>query len=142
MLGVPKYITNTHTGRGYRSDRFSKPVRPVLSRNLPKTLPRENLPQEPLLLGTRIVIVQQGLPCSRTLHDSPQDQTGQTGLENRSDQFWSGQSGRTQPAGKTQPFHQSIRSTDQSETLGIDGVPRGLPMARSSVHKTQSIKRS
>jgi hypothetical protein len=76
MLGVPKYITNTHTGRGYRSDRFSKPVRPVLSRNLPKTLPRENLPQEPLLLGTRIVIVQQGLPCSRQL-------TG----PNRSDRF-------------------------------------------------------
>jgi hypothetical protein len=35
-----------------------------------------------------------------------------------------------------------IRSTDQSETLGIVGVPRGLPLARSSVPKTYSIKRN
>jgi hypothetical protein len=35
-----------------------------------------------------------------------------------------------------------IRSTDQSETLGIVGVPRGLPLARSSVPKTHSIKRN
>jgi hypothetical protein len=31
---------------------------------------------------------------------------------------------------------------DQSETLGIVGVPRGLPLARSSVPKTYSIKRN
>jgi hypothetical protein len=31
---------------------------------------------------------------------------------------------------------------DQSETLGIVGVPRGLPLARSSVPKTHSIKRN
>jgi hypothetical protein len=35
-----------------------------------------------------------------------------------------------------------IRSTDQSETLGIDEVLRGLPLARSSVPKTHSIKRN
>jgi hypothetical protein len=35
-----------------------------------------------------------------------------------------------------------IHSTDQSETLGIVGVPRGLPLARSSVPKTHSIKRN
>jgi hypothetical protein len=35
-----------------------------------------------------------------------------------------------------------IRSTDQSDTLGIVGVPRGLPLARSSVPKTHSIKRN
>jgi hypothetical protein len=35
-----------------------------------------------------------------------------------------------------------IRSMDQSETLGIVGVPRGLPLARSSVPKTYSIKRN
>jgi hypothetical protein len=33
-------------------------------------------------------------------------------------------------------------STNQSETLGIDGVPRGLPLARSSVPKTHLIKRN
>jgi hypothetical protein len=35
-----------------------------------------------------------------------------------------------------------IRTTDQSETLGIVGVPRGLPLAKSSVPKTHSIKRN
>jgi hypothetical protein len=40
------------------------------------------------------------------------------------------------------PIDLPIRSTDQSETLGIDGVPRRLPLARSSVPKTHSIKRN
>jgi hypothetical protein len=40
------------------------------------------------------------------------------------------------------PIDLSIRSTGQSETLGIDGVPRGLPLARSSVPKTHSLKRN
>jgi hypothetical protein len=40
------------------------------------------------------------------------------------------------------PIDLPIRSTDQSETLGIEGVPRGLPLARSSVPKTHSIKRN
>jgi hypothetical protein len=40
------------------------------------------------------------------------------------------------------PIDLPIRSTDQSETLGIVGVPRGLPLARSSVLKTHSIKKN
>jgi hypothetical protein len=40
------------------------------------------------------------------------------------------------------PIDLLIRSTDQSETLGIVGVPHGLPLARSSVPKTHSIKRN
>jgi hypothetical protein len=40
------------------------------------------------------------------------------------------------------PIDLPIRSTDQSETLGIVGVPRGLPLATSSVPKTHSIKRN
>jgi hypothetical protein len=40
------------------------------------------------------------------------------------------------------PIDFQIRSTDQSETLGIDGVPRGIPLARSLVPKTHSIKRN
>jgi hypothetical protein len=40
------------------------------------------------------------------------------------------------------PIDLPICSTDQSETLGIVGVPRGLPLARSSVPKTHSIKRN
>jgi hypothetical protein len=35
-----------------------------------------------------------------------------------------------------------IHSSDQSETLGIVGLPRGLPLARSSVPKTHSVKRN
>jgi hypothetical protein len=40
------------------------------------------------------------------------------------------------------PIDLPISSTDQSETLGIVGVPRGLPLARISVPKTHSTKRS
>jgi hypothetical protein len=40
------------------------------------------------------------------------------------------------------PIDLPIHSTDQSETLGIVGLPRGLPLARSSVPKTHSIKRN
>jgi hypothetical protein len=40
------------------------------------------------------------------------------------------------------PIDLPIPSTDQSETLGIVGVPRGLPLARSLVPKTHSIKRN
>jgi hypothetical protein len=43
---------------------------------------------------------------------------------------------------KLQAIDLPICSTDQSETLGIVGVPCGLPLARSSVPKTHSIKRN
>jgi hypothetical protein len=43
---------------------------------------------------------------------------------------------------KLQEIDLPIRSTDQSETSGIVGVPRGQPLARSSVPKTHSIKRN
>jgi hypothetical protein len=38
------------------------------------------------------------------------------------------------------PIDLPIRYKDKSETLGIVGVPRGLPMARSSIPKAHSIK--
>jgi hypothetical protein len=40
------------------------------------------------------------------------------------------------------PIDLPIRSTDQSGTLGIVGVPRVLPLARSTVPETHSIKRN
>jgi hypothetical protein len=85
------------TGLAIRSDRFclEPPQRP-------KT------PQEPFHIRTKEAMAQQRLPCSKTLLDSPQGETGQTGLGNRSDRFLPGQAGRTQPAGKTQHFLQSI----------------------------------
>jgi hypothetical protein len=68
---------------------------------------------------------------------------------NRSDRFgkpvfaWT--VGKNTARGKNStlpPIDLPIRSTDQSETLGIVGVPRGLPLARSSVPETHSIKRN
>jgi hypothetical protein len=43
---------------------------------------------------------------------------------------------------KLQEIDLPIYSTDQSETLGVDGAPRGLPLARSLAPKTHSIKRN
>jgi hypothetical protein len=85
------------TGLANRSDRLC-----------PETPQRPKTPQEPFHIWTKEAIVQQRLPCSKTLLDSPQGETCQIGLGNRSGRFWRGQSGRTQPAGKTQTFHQSI----------------------------------
>jgi hypothetical protein len=92
------------TGLANRSDRFGKPVRPILSWNSPKT----QTPQEPFHIWTNEAMVQQRLPCSKTLLDSPRGETGQTGLGNQLGRFLPGQSGRTQPAGKTQHTLQSI----------------------------------
>jgi hypothetical protein len=95
---------------------------------------------------------QQRLPCSKALLDSPQGETGQTGLGNRSDRFgkpvrpvfaWTvGKNTARRENSTHPPINVPIRSTDQSETLGIDEAPRGLPLARSSVPKTHSIKRN
>jgi hypothetical protein len=104
------------------------------------------------------------LPTSRT--SSPLNKNSRSSTEtsllknssrqptelNRSDRFgkpvrlvlvWT--VGKNSPRGKNSnlpPIDLPIRSTDQSETLEIDGVPRGLPLARSSVPKTHSIKRN
>jgi hypothetical protein len=82
-------------------------------------------------------MAQQKLPCLKTLLDSPQGETGQAGfcLDRREE--YGPRENSTHP-----PIDLPIRSTDQSETLGIDGVPRGLPLARSSVPKTHRIKRN
>jgi hypothetical protein len=94
------------------SRRQGKPVRPVWQigptdfvQNLPKD-PKP--PQETFHIRTKEAIAQQRLPCSKILHDSPQGETGQTGLGNRSGRFLPGQSGWTQPPGKTQHTLQSI----------------------------------
>jgi hypothetical protein len=89
-------------------------------------------------------MAQQRLPCSKTLLDSPQGKTG--------DRFWKPVRpvsawivGKNTARGKNSTLPSidlPIRSTNQNETLGIDGVPRGLTLARSSVHKTHLIKRN
>jgi hypothetical protein len=70
----------------------------------------------------------------------------------RSDRFWKPVRpvfgwtvGKNTACGKNSthpPVDLPIRSRDQSETLGIDGAPHGLPLARSSVPKTHSIKKN
>jgi hypothetical protein len=85
------------TGLANRSDRLC-----------PETPQRPKTPQEPFHIWTKEAIAQQRLPCSKTLLDSPQGETAQIGLGNRSGWFCPGQSERTQPVGKTQTFHQSI----------------------------------
>jgi hypothetical protein len=74
----------------------------------PEPPQRPKTRQEPFHIWTKEAMKQQRLPCSKTLLGSPQGKTGQTGLGNRSGWFLPRQSGRTQPAGKTQQSLQSI----------------------------------
>jgi hypothetical protein len=92
------------TGLTNRSDRFDKPVRPTLSRISPKT--KNTSRAFPHLNKRSHGTTETSL--LKILLDSPQDETGQIGLGNWSGRFLPGQSGRTQPAGKTQHFLQSI----------------------------------
>jgi hypothetical protein len=111
---------NTHdtaAGSPNRSGRFLKPVRPLLldlaSRRQGKLVRPvwqtgqtdfvQNLPKDPKHLKSLSTSEQK-----KPWHNSPQGETGQTGLGNRSSRFLPGQLGRTQPAGKTQHFLQSI----------------------------------
>jgi hypothetical protein len=133
--------TQPHAGRGNRSDRFGKPVRPILSRNSPKT---QNTSRAFPHLNKR----SHGTTETSLLRNTSRQPTGR----NRSDRFgkpvrpvfaWT--VGKNIARGKNStlpPIDLPIRSTDQSETLGIVGVPRGLPLATSSVPKTHSIKRN
>jgi hypothetical protein len=129
-----------------------KPVIPVWQtgqagsvQKLPKNLLGENLPQEPLLLLNKNSHSATGTSLLRNSSGQP------IGL-NRSYRFGKPVRsvlaltvGKNSTRGKNSnllTIELSIRSRDQSETLGIVGVPHGLPLARSSVPKTHSIKRN
>jgi hypothetical protein len=111
----------------------------------PETPQRPKTPQEPFHIWTKEAIAQQRLPCSKNPSRQP------TGRK-RSDRFgkpvrpvsaWT--VGKNTARGKNStlpPIDLPICSTDQSETLRIVRVPRGLPLARSSGPKTHSIKRN
>jgi hypothetical protein len=85
------------TGLANRSDRFCL-----------ETPQRPQTPQKPFHILTNEAMEQQRLPCSKTFLDSPQGETSQTSLRNRSDWFLPGQSGRTQPAGQLPQNQTSI----------------------------------
>jgi hypothetical protein len=158
---------NTHdtaAGSPNRSGRFLKPVRPLL---LDLASCRQGKPVRPVWQTGQTDFVQK-LPkdpnISRTFPHLNKRSYGaiETSLlknpsrlptgQNRSDRFgkpvrpvfaWTVRKNTARGKNSTHPpTDLPIRSTDQSETLGIDGVPRELPLARSSVPKTHSIKRN
>jgi hypothetical protein len=133
------------------SQRQGKPVRPVWQtgqagsvQKLPKN-PSERKPASRISPLNKNSHSTTGTSLLRNSSQQP------TGL-NQSDRFgkpvrpvlaWT--VGKNSTRGKNsnlQSIDLPIRSTDQSETLGIVGVPRGLPLARSSVPKIHSIKRN
>jgi hypothetical protein len=65
---------------------LGKPVRPVWQTgqtDFVQKFPKDPKPhQEPFHIITKEAMAQQRLPCSKTLLDSPQGETGQTGLGN------------------------------------------------------------
>jgi hypothetical protein len=127
------------------SHRQGKPVRPIWQtgqagfvQKLPKTPLTPKTPQEPFLLWAKEAIARRDsvaqklfMTDHRTKPIRPVWKTGQAGFA------WT--VGKNTARGKNSKFHANdlpIRSTNQSETLGTDGVPRGLPLARNSVPKT------
>jgi hypothetical protein len=158
---------NTHdtaAGSPNRSSRFLKPVRPLLldlaSRRQGKPVRPvwqtgqtdfvQKLPKDPKHLKSLSTSEQKKPWHNRDfrLKNTSRRPTGR----NRSDRFgkpvrpvfaWTVGKNTAREKNSTLPLIDlSIRSTDQSETFGIVGVPRGLPLARSSVPKTHSIKRN
>jgi hypothetical protein len=162
---------NTHdtaTGNPNRSGRFLKPVRPLL---LDLASHRQGKLVRPVWQTGQAGSVQklpknpsERKPASRIsppLNKNSHNTTGTSLLRNssrqptrlnRSDRFgipfrpvlaWT--VGKNSTRGKNsnlQSIDLPIRSTNQTETLGIVGVPRGLPLARSLVLQTLSIKRN
>jgi hypothetical protein len=90
------------------------------------------MPQEPLLLAQKLFTTAHKAKPVR-----PVWETGQAGFGLDSREEHGPRENSNLP-----PIDLPIRSTDQSETLGIVGVPRGLPLAGGSVPKTHSIKRN
>jgi hypothetical protein len=99
--------------------RQRKPVRPVWQTGQTDIV--QKLPKDPKHLNShstseqtkpkrnRVLLAQKLLSTAhRAKPVRPVWETGQAGLGNRSGRFLPEQSGRTQPARKTQPFHQSI----------------------------------
>jgi hypothetical protein len=123
------------------SRRQGKPVRSTLSRNSPKT-------QNTLRAFPHLNKRSHSAPETSLLKNPSRQPTGR----NRSDQFGkpvrpvlARTVGKNTARGKNSnlpPIDLLISSTDQSETLVIVGVSRGLPLARGSVPKTHSIKRN
>jgi hypothetical protein len=151
---------NTHdtaAGSPNRSGRFLKPVRPLLldlgSRRQGKPVRPvwqtgqtdfvQKLPKDPKHLESHYTYEQKKPWHNRDFLAQKHFSTAHKAKPVRPVFAWT--VGKNTARGKNStlpPIDLSIRSTDQSETLGIVGVPRGLPFARSSVPKTHSIKRN
>jgi hypothetical protein len=163
-----KQTHDTAAGSPNRSGRSLKPVRPLLldlashRQGKPVRLiwqtgqagSVQKLPKNP---SERKAASRTSPPLNKNSHsttgtsllkNSSRQPTGQ----NRSDRFgkpvrpvlvWTvGKNSTRRKNSNLPPIDLPIHSTDQNQTLGIDGVPRGLPLARSSVPKPHSIKRN
>jgi hypothetical protein len=123
------------------SRRQGKPVRPTLSRNSPKD---QNTSRAFPHLNKR----SHSAAETSFLKNPSRQPTGRNWLDRFGKPVGSVLAwtvGKNTARGKNSnlpPIDLQIRSTDQRETLGIVGVPRGLPLARSSIPKTHSIKRN
>jgi hypothetical protein len=123
------------------SRRQWKPVRPTLSTNSPKT--QNTSWAFPHLNKRSHSATETSLLKNPSRQPTGQNRSDRFGKPVRPDLAWT--VGKNTARGKNSnlpPIDLPIRSMDQSETLGIIGVPRGLPLARSSFPKTHSIKRN
>jgi hypothetical protein len=127
--------------QGNRSDRLGKSVRPTLSRNSPKT---QNTSRAfPHLNKRSHSATETSLLKNPSRQPTGRNRSGRFGKPVRPVLAWTiGKNTTREKNSNLPPIDLPIRSTIQSETLGIVGVPRGLPLARSSVPKTHSIKRN
>jgi hypothetical protein len=122
-------LASRRQGKPDRSYQFGKLVRPTLSRNSPKT---QNTSRAFPHLNKR----SHSATETSFLKNPSRQPTGR----NRSD--WFGKNTARGKNSKPQEIDLPIHSTDQSDTLGIDGVPRGLHLSRTSVPKYHSMKRN
>jgi hypothetical protein len=123
------------------SHRQGKPVRPVWQTGQTDFV--QKLPKNPKHLKSLSTSEQKNPQRNRDFHARKPFSTAHRSKPVRPVFAWT--VGKNIARGKNStlpPIDLPIHSTGQSETLGIVGVPRGLPLARSSVSKTHSIKRN
>jgi hypothetical protein len=123
------------------SHRQGKPVRPVWQTG--QTASVQKLPKDPKHLKSLSTPEQTKPSCNRDFLAQKPFSTAHRAKPVRLVFAWTvGKNTAREKNSTHPPIDLPIRSTDQTETLGIDGVPHGLPLARSSVPKTHSIKRN
>jgi hypothetical protein len=123
------------------SRRQGKPVRPVWQSSQTDFV--QNLPKDPKHLKSLSTSKQKKSWHNRDFLAQKLFSTAHRAKPVRPVFAWTVDKNTARGKNSTLPPNDlPIRSTDQSETLGMAGVPRGLPLARSLVPETHSIKRN